>query len=101
AVSVVCCTTVSASPYQQKDTTKPKTDTTGLSGDSTVKKADTTKPKKDSLRFPLYDRRGDPLSNPNRNPFDLKTPPNIHDSIEYDPVTKQYYIVEKVGDQYY
>ncbi len=102
AVSVVFSTTVSASPYQQKDTTKPKTDTTGLPGDSSAKKAaDTTQPKKDSLRFPLYDRRGDPFSNPNRNPFDLKTPPNIHDSIQYDPVTQQYYIIEKVGDQYY
>src|SRR5207302_9871139 len=26
---------------------------------------------------------------------------NIHDSIEYDPATKQYYIVEKIGNQYY
>jgi cell surface protein SprA len=55
----------------------------------------------DTLRFPIYDRRGDPLSNPSQNPFDLKDPPNIRDSIEYDPVTQQYYIVEKIGDQYY
>ena len=25
----------------------------------------------------------------------------IKRNIEYDPVTKQYYIVEKIGDQYY
>lgn len=56
---------------------------------------------KDTLRFPIYDRRGDRHSNPNRNPFDLKDPPNVHDSIQYDPVTRQYYIVEKVGNQYY
>ena len=56
---------------------------------------------KDTLRFPLYDRRGDRFTNPNKNPFDLKDPANIHDSIEYDPVTKQYYIIEKVGNQYF
>ena len=56
---------------------------------------------KDTLRFPIYDRRGDRFSNPNRNPFDLKDPANVHDSIEYDPLTRQYYIVERVGNQYY
>ncbi|WP_431211375.1 cell surface protein SprA [Puia sp. P3] len=56
---------------------------------------------KDTLRFPLYDRRGDRFTNPNKNPFNLKDPANIHDSIEYDPVTKQYYIIEKVGNQYF
>ncbi len=60
---------------------------------------DTTR--KDTLKFPIQDRRGDPFSNPRRNAFDLADPPNIHDSIEYDPVTRQYYIVEKVGGQYY
>jgi cell surface protein SprA len=102
AAAVVFSTTATAHPFQQKDTTKPRPDTTGLAGDSNSKKgADTTQPKKDSLRFPIYDRRGDPLSNPSRNPFDLKDPPNIHDSVEYDPVTQQYYIIEKIGDQYY
>ncbi len=62
---------------------------------------DTSKYSLDSLKFPLIDRRGDPFSNPNRNPFDLKDPVNLHDSIEYDPKTQQYYIVEKVGNQYY
>ncbi|HEY4064618.1 MAG TPA: cell surface protein SprA [Puia sp.] len=62
---------------------------------------DTTRKPPDTLRFPLYDRRGDPFTNPNRNPFDLKDPANLRDSIEYDPLTKQYYIVEKIGNQYY
>ena len=62
---------------------------------------DTVKTALDSLKFPLFDRRGDPISNPNRNPFDLKDPSNIRDSIEYDPLTQQYYIVEKIGDHYY
>ncbi len=94
AATVVFCTTASAHPFQQKDTTQPRTDTTKA-------KKDTTAPKKDTLRFPLYDRRGDPFSSPNRNPFDLKDPANVHDSIEYDPATRQFYIIEKIGNQYY
>lgn len=128
AALVVFCTTVSAHTYQQRDTTKHRTDTVGLTpdtalinrlraaadnqkriddssrriiADTTRKPVDTTRFKKDTLRFPLYDRRGDRFSNPNRNSFDLKDPANIKDSIEYDPVTKQYYIVEKIGNQYY
>ncbi|HEY4336542.1 MAG TPA: cell surface protein SprA [Puia sp.] len=61
---------------------------------------DTARPG-DSLRFPIYDRRGDRFSFPNRNPFDLKDPPNLRDSIVYDPNTQQYYIIEKIGNQYY
>ena len=77
---------------RQGDSVRRLRDTSGVPHDTTHR---------DTLRFPLYDRRGDPFSNPSRNPFDLKPPPNIHDSIEYDPVTRQYYIIEKVGDQYY
>ncbi|HZG25781.1 MAG TPA: cell surface protein SprA, partial [Chitinophagaceae bacterium] len=55
----------------------------------------------DTLKFPLEDRRGDKLSSPARNTFDLKDPPNISDSIEYDPETRQYFIVEKIGGFYY
>jgi len=62
---------------------------------------DSSQKKADTLHFPIKDRRGDRFSSPNRNPFDLKDPPNIKDSIEYDPKTQQYYIVEKVGNQYY
>jgi len=126
AASVVFGTTASA----QVDTIKHRTDTVGLSpdmyrlkraadsirrlGDSIRRLNDTLSRRptdssrriidtfrKDTLRFPLYDRRGDRITNPNRNPFDLKDPANIHDSVEYDPVTKQYYILEKVGNQYY
>jgi len=81
-VSVVFCTTVSASPYYQRDTTKPQKST-------------------DTLKFPIQDRRGDPFTNPDKNPFNLKDPVNIKDSIEYDPKTNQYYIVEKIGNKYY
>ena len=54
-------------------------------------------PKNDTLRYPLQDRRGDKLSQKNKNPFDLRDPSNFSDSIVYDPKTKEYYIVEKVG----
>ena len=55
----------------------------------------------DSLKYPITDRRGDKLSNPGRTSLDLKDPANIKDSIEYDPVTKRYYILEKIGNSYY
>ena len=95
AASVVFCTTASAHTWQQR------ADTTRLPPDSARRSTDTSRKKTDTLHFPLRDRRGDPFSNPNRNPFDLKDPANIKDSIEYDPKTQQYYIVEKVGNQYY
>ena len=78
-----------------RDTSNRPRDTSGLN----PLRLDTSR--HDTLRFPIYDRRGDPLSNPSQNPFDLKDPPNIRDSIQYDPVTQQYYIIEKIGDQYY
>jgi cell surface protein SprA len=55
----------------------------------------------DTTRYPLIDRRGDPYSNPNRNSFDLRDTSFIKRTIEYDPRTKQYYIVEKIGNKYY
>ena len=63
--------------------------------DSTGKKA------VDSLPFPLKDRRSDGIAEPNRNPFDLKDPANLKRTVEYDPVTRQYFIVEKIGNKYY
>src|SRR6476620_11245941 len=50
---------------------------------------------------PLQDRHGDPYTYPNRNSFDLKDTGFIKRTIEYDPVTKQYFIIEKIGDKYY
>ncbi|MBL7729812.1 MAG: cell surface protein SprA [Chitinophagaceae bacterium] len=55
----------------------------------------------DTNRYPLYDRYGDPYSSPGRNTFDLKDTSFIKRTIEYDPKTKQYYIVEKIGNRYY
>ncbi|HEX5655283.1 MAG TPA: cell surface protein SprA, partial [Chitinophagaceae bacterium] len=52
-------------------------------------------------RFPLRDRYGDPYTYPNRNSFDFRDTAYLKRNIEYDPVTKQYYIIEKIGSQYY
>ncbi len=55
----------------------------------------------DTLRFPISDRRGDPLSNKSLNPFDIRDTSLIKRTIEYDWKTKQYYIVERIGSTYY
>ena len=55
----------------------------------------------DSLHFPIHDRHGDQLSNFDPNSFNLKNPSNFHDSIEYDPKTNLYFVVEKIGNKYY
>jgi cell surface protein SprA len=57
--------------------------------------------KADTLKFPIQDRRGDRFTYPNNNPLDLKNPSNIGDSVEYDPKTRRYYILEKIGNHYY
>jgi cell surface protein SprA len=56
---------------------------------------------KDSTRYPISDRRGDPLSNQSRNPFDIRDTGLIKRDIQYDPKTKEYYIIEKIGSSYY
>jgi hypothetical protein len=89
----------------QNDTTKnptpPRTASPMVAAlnDTTIHSKDTSK--LDSLHWPIQDRRGDRFSAPNRNPWYLKDPPNLHDSIVYDPATRQFYIVEKIGNQYY
>lgn len=55
----------------------------------------------DTTRYPIRDRRGDPFTYPSRNPFNLSDTSYIKRDIEYDPATKQYYIVEKIGNSYY
>ncbi len=53
---------------------------------------------KDTLK-PRYDNflSDDSL----KNPFDLKDPPSIEKSVEYDPVTGTYIISEKIGNEYF
>ena len=81
AVALTFCVDASAHFYFQQDTSK--------------------RTKSDTLHFPINDRHGDLFSNPNKNPFNLKDPVNIRDSIVYDPKTNQYYIIEKIGGKYF
>jgi cell surface protein SprA len=53
--------------------------------------------KKDTVYYPIKDRRGDYLSQPSNNPFDLRDTSIVKKNIQYDPVTKQYYIREFVN----
>jgi cell surface protein SprA len=55
----------------------------------------------DTTRYPLQDRRGDPYTYPQRNAFDLRDTAFVKRRIEYDPVTKQYYVIETIGKQTY
>ncbi|MFC0771837.1 T9SS outer membrane translocon Sov/SprA [Terrimonas alba] len=57
--------------------------------------------RKDTLRYPLTDRYGDPYTNPNRNTFDLKDTAFIKRNVEYDPLTGEYYVIEKIGGKNY
>lgn len=56
---------------------------------------------RDTLPYPIYDRYGDPYSNPLRNSFDFSDTGYLKRNVEYDPITKQYYVIEKIGDKYY
>ncbi len=55
----------------------------------------------DTTIYPLKDRRGDPYTYPGRNSFDLRDTSFIKRNVEYDPVTKQYYVIEKIGNKHY
>lgn len=50
---------------------------------------------------PITDRQDDFINAGNRNPFDLKDPSAIEQTVEYDPVTDRYIILEKIGDEYF
>ncbi len=56
---------------------------------------------RDSVHYPISDRRGDAFSSKNNNPFSIRDTSLIKQSVEYDPITKQYYIVEKIGNKIY
>ncbi len=55
----------------------------------------------DSLRFPIRDRRGDRYTWQYRNGLDFRDTSIIDQQVEYDPKTGQYYIVERIGKNYY
>lgn len=61
-----------------------------------------TKDTSATLRYPIEDRRSDHYTNQaTSGTIDLKDPAKIEKKVEYDPVTNQYVIYEKIGDRYY
>jgi cell surface protein SprA len=57
--------------------------------------------KKDSVHYAITDRRSDAFSSNTRNPFSIRDTSLIKQTIEYDPKTQQYVIVEKVAGKIY
>lgn len=56
---------------------------------------------KDTLKYPIKDRYGTGITDPVKNKIDLKDPAGISRTVDYDPVTRQYTVTEKIGDHYY
>ncbi|MEP6675203.1 MAG: cell surface protein SprA [Ferruginibacter sp.] len=67
---------------------------------SLLKVTDTVPLSPDSLHYPIYDRYGDFLSNPQKGVYDFQ-PSNIKDSVVYDSKTRRYTLYEKIGSRYY
>ncbi|MFK7935591.1 MAG: cell surface protein SprA, partial [Saprospiraceae bacterium] len=51
--------------------------------------------------IPVQPRYGDFINDEQSNPFDLQDPATITQDVEYDPITNQYIITEKIGEEYY
>ncbi|MCZ2223315.1 MAG: cell surface protein SprA [Chitinophagales bacterium] len=62
---------------------------------------DTSTVTNDSLHYPIKDRRGDRYTWQNKNPFNIRDTSLLKQEIEYDPITKRYYIIEKIGNKTY
>ncbi len=58
-------------------------------------------PASDTTRYPLADRYGDPYTYRNRQTFDFMDTGFVKRTVEYDPKTNQYYIIEKIGSHFY
>ncbi len=76
--------------------------------DSTNKKKDSIAIKKDTtlytfttdLRYPIQDKRGDFLSQPSNNPYDLRDTSIIKRKVEYDAASKRYLLTDMIGSGY-
>ncbi|MFT5998331.1 MAG: cell surface protein SprA [Neolewinella sp.] len=47
---------------------------------------------------PIQDRKRDFITDPNRNPIDLRDPVGLRKTVEYDPATGTYVVREKLGE---
>lgn len=50
-----------------------------------------------NLPYPIIERDGDFVNDPDNNPVNLKDPSNITKTIEYDPENNRYVLYEKMG----
>ena len=73
---------------------------TFYAGQSFGQSSDSTRAR-DTTHFSITDRRGDPFTYSSDNPFNFADTAYIKRDIQYDPVTRQYYIIEKIGNSYY
>ena len=49
----------------------------------------------------LRDRQGDFLTDPARNPIDLRDPAAVEQDVQYDPATNRYIVTERIGGSYF
>ncbi len=50
-----------------------------------------------NLKYSIKDRQGDFVTDKQTNPFYLKDPPAVQETVEYDPTTGMYVVSEKAG----
>ncbi len=84
-------------PSPQPDSPAAKTADTGAANIPAAKTIDTTH----NLRFPIYDKTGDPQVDHTPASIDLRDPPNIRKNVDYDPTTGQYNFNNKIGNDFY
>lgn len=69
--------------------------------DNPFRRALTAAPPAADTLPPLRPRFGDFLRDRNANPFDLKDPKEVKQDVEFDPITGQYILTERIGEEYY
>ena len=56
---------------------------------------------KTGLRYPIKDRRAAAIVAPSKNPFDIRDTTLIQKSVVFDPITRQYKVVETINGKLY
>ncbi|MEN9349595.1 MAG: hypothetical protein RL372_573, partial [Bacteroidota bacterium] len=56
---------------------------------------------KPGLRFPIKDRRASAIEAPSKNPYDIRDTTLIKKSVVFDPITRQYKVVETINGKLY
>ena len=56
---------------------------------------------KTGLRYPIKDRRAAAIVTPSKNPYDIRDTTLIKKSVVFDPITRQYKVVETINGKLY